>query len=123
MAANFDIFYRVAQSTKLLGDGHAYSMLGALSQNLWYEKKNRCFQIENNIEFYLHVDALRHHLENQSWIVVETIQQYRSVIIFFVGAHHIYLQPWQYPKNQWLTTNFLLKREEIKLIIQDWLED
>ena len=32
--------------------------LGAKYQNLWEDKKNKIFQKDNNIEFFLHAEAL-----------------------------------------------------------------
>ena len=58
----------------------------------------------NNIDFYLHADALTHHIRNQSRIFVETIQQYQNVIIFYIKDHHIYFQPQQDLEHQWFTT-------------------
>ena len=64
----------------------------ACYQNLWYEEKNQRQQLENNIEFYMHADALRHHIGSQSGIAAKIVQQYRNVIKFIAWAHHFHIQ-------------------------------
>ena len=47
------------------------------------------------IEFYMHADALRNHIRNHLRVDISTVQQYRNIIKVTIGAHYLYLQPYE----------------------------
>ena len=61
-------------------------------------------------------------MKNQERITDETIHQFKNIIKFIIGPHHILWKPRQDPQRQWLATQILLFEEEVESITQDWLE-
>ena len=49
-------------------------------------------QLDNNIEFYLHADALKRHIEKILRVEDATMQHYRNIIRFTMGPYHIYIK-------------------------------
>ena len=55
---------------------------GAKYQNLWFDKNRRARLIENNIEFFMHGEAIRHQVKNMCGLEDKTIRRFRQVVRF-----------------------------------------
>ena len=62
-------------------------------------------------------------MKKQGIIMDQIIRRLQSIIKFVIGPHHILSHPRQDPYHQWLRTQFLLLKEEVKAITQDWMEE
>ena len=86
---------------------------GVRYHNLWFEKYLKDRQKHNNIEFFMHGEAIRHQVNNMSRLDDDTIQQFRSIVKFEIGLHDTYIYPRQQLQGQRLQTKFIMSKEEI----------
>ena len=100
----------------------SFPFWGAKHQNIWYSYIKRR-QIDNNLEFFLQVEAVRQKMLSMPRIEATMVQRYRNTIIFHLWPHYISIQQRQDPHHQWLVIEFKLTKEEIDNIVQEWKEE
>ena len=68
-------------------------------------------------------EAIRHHVKNMYRLYDTIVQRFRPIVKFDIGLHHIYIQPRQQDQRQRLPTKFIMTKEEIQEIINEWSKE
>ena len=68
----------------------------------------------------MHGEVILHHVKNMYRLDDATVQQFCSIVKFDISSHHIYIQPRQRVQCQKLQTSFIMSKEEIQEIINQW---
>ena len=91
--------------------------LGAKYQNLWERKKNKVHQMDNNVEFFLHIEALCDVIRRTHRIWRAIVHRYAAFIIFQAGAHNIVLEPKNDPTKQAHNVGFMITYVNVDAIV------
>ena len=69
----------------------------------------------------MHGEAIRNKVRNMCRLYDDTVQQFRQVVIFDIGTHHVNMQPCQDQHCKCLLTKFIISQEEAEEIVDEWL--
>ena len=95
--------------------------LGAKYQNLWENKEDKICHINNNVEFFLHGEAMRDVIWWSHRIRAVTIQRYAAFINFQASVHNIIMDPSKDPTKQVHQAGFMITDANVDAIVQHWL--
>ena len=87
---------------------------------MWYiNQKDRL--IDNDIQFYMYLDALWLIAEKVPCLYEEETMKYRRVTRFVIYPHAIHIQAQRDQKKQWLKTQYKLSDDQqLDMLVDDW---
>ena len=71
----------------------------------------------------MHAEALRNQMWKKKRLAYDAVKQFHQIIKFHIDLHYVLIHPRQYPQHEWLLTPFLLTREEVESIVQEWKKE
>ena len=75
MDVNINFIYSMFRPTRLPGVDLLVNCRGARYQNIWFEKYLKDWQKQNNIELFMHEEAIRHQVLKDMYKLTDAIIQ------------------------------------------------
>jgi hypothetical protein len=75
--------------------------------------------MDTNVTLYIYKETIRYNIEGTLHILLHVVEAYKVMTFFKVGDHHLYIEAKKDLYNQWLPTQYGLKEEEMRNIMDD----